>query len=145
MFNIKAMPSIERKPDGSLPHMMGRQKQHAVRLIRERCSAYDGGNCLYLDDGEEVFWPQTISCSVCCKFFRHVLLHDEDGKTLKAELFKNIKPRSAAHATASVRLRLARSVPPYWGSHTYSGRRRCCWKDHPVRIQRRRCLYRCKG
>ena len=88
MFDIKAMPPIERNPDGSLPRMTGRQKQSAVRLIRHRCSAYDSGNCLYLDNGEEVVCPQTSSYSVCCKFFRHVLLHDENEKTLEAELFK---------------------------------------------------------
>ena len=68
--------------------MTGRQKQRAVRLIRHRCSACDNGNCLYLDDGEEVVCPQTISYSVCCKFFRRVLLCDEAGQTLEAELFK---------------------------------------------------------
>ena len=88
MFDLKRMPPIERRADGSLPRMTGRQKQRAVRLIRHRCSAYDGGNCLDLDDGEEVICPQTISYSVCCKFFHRVLLYDESGKTLEAELFK---------------------------------------------------------
>ncbi len=87
MFDLKKLPPIERKPDGSLPRMTGRQKQDAVRLIRHRCSAYYHGNYLYLDDGEEVICPQTISYSVCCKFFRRVLLRDEAGKDLAAELF----------------------------------------------------------
>ena len=87
MFDLKKLPPIERKADGSLPCMTGRQKQDAVRLIRHRCSANDKGNCLYLDDGEEVICPQTISYSVCCKFFRRVLLRDEAGKDLEAELF----------------------------------------------------------
>ena len=87
MFNLKKLPPIERKPDGSLPRMTGRQRQDAVRLIRKRCSAHDKGNCLYLDDGEEVVCPQCISYSVCCKFFRRVLLRDEAGKELEAELF----------------------------------------------------------
>ena len=87
MFELKTLPPIERKPDGSLPRMTGRQKQDAVRLIRKRCSAHDKGNCLYLDDGEEVVCPQCISYSVCCKFFRRVLLRDEEGKDLEAELF----------------------------------------------------------
>ena len=88
MFDFKRMAPIERKPDGSLPRMTDRQKQSAVRLIRHRCSACYNGNCLYLDDGEEVICPQTISYSVCCKFFRHVLLRDDSGKTLETELFK---------------------------------------------------------
>ena len=87
MFDLKKLLPIERKADGSLPRMTGRQKQDAVRLIRHRCSAHDKGNCLYLDDGEYVTCPQSISYSVCCKFFRRVLLRDEAGKDLEAELF----------------------------------------------------------
>ena len=88
MFDLKKLPPIERKADGSLPRMTGRQKQDAVRLIRKRCSAHDKGNCLYLDDGEYVVCPQCISYSVCCKFFRRVLLYDKDGEELEAELFR---------------------------------------------------------
>ena len=88
MRERKKMPPIVRMADGSLPRMTARQRQHAVRLIRSLCNACDNGNCLYLDDGEEAVCPQTISYSVCCKFFRRVLLYDESGKTLEAELFK---------------------------------------------------------
>ena len=47
MFNIKDLPPIERKPDGSLPHMTPRQRAQANALIRRECSYYDDGNCLY--------------------------------------------------------------------------------------------------
>jgi len=65
------------------------QKREAVTLIRNLCSYCDNGNCLYLDRGETVVCPQSISYSLNCKFFRHVLLEDAQGKTLKAEIFKD--------------------------------------------------------
>ena len=87
LFHLELLPPVERKPGGSLPRMNGRQRQRAVTLIRKLCSACDNGNCLYLDDGEEVFCPQTLSYSVCCKFFRWVLLRDRKGQALEMELF----------------------------------------------------------
>ena len=83
------MPPIERRPDGSLPRMTPGEQRQAVRLIRKLCSYFDNENCLYLDRGEEVTCPQSISYSVNCKMFRHVLLEDKDGKSLKAEIFKD--------------------------------------------------------
>lgn len=77
--------TIERKPDGSLPRMTSRQRQAAVKLIRDICSNYDNGNCVLLDD----LCPQSITYSVNCKFFRWVLLEDGDGLKLKAELFRD--------------------------------------------------------
>lgn len=88
MFPIKDLPPVERRADGSLYRMDAGQRREAVRLIKGRCSYYDGGNCLYLDDGEEVTCPQSISYSVCCKFFRHVLLKDEAGRGLEAAVFR---------------------------------------------------------
>ncbi|HHX36740.1 MAG TPA: conjugal transfer protein [Clostridiaceae bacterium] len=88
MFKIKELSDIERMPDGSLPRMTPRQRQQANTLIRRVCSYYDDGNCLYLDRGEEVVCPQSISYSVCCKFFRHIVLEDKESKTLKASLFQ---------------------------------------------------------
>ena len=88
MFPIKDLPPVERRADGSLYRMDAGQRREAVRLIKGRCSYYDGGNCLYLDDGEEVTCPQSISYSVCCKFFRHVLLKDEVGRGLEAAVFR---------------------------------------------------------
>ena len=87
LFHLELLPSVERKPDGSLLRMTGRQRQRAVTLIRKLCSACDNGNCLYLDDGEEVSCPQMISYSVCCKVFRWVLLKDGEGQALETELF----------------------------------------------------------
>lgn len=65
------------------------QQRQAIALIRKLCSYYGNGNCLYLDRGEAVACPQMISYSVCCKMFRHVLLEDKPGQTLKAEIFKD--------------------------------------------------------
>ena len=89
MFNPKALPPIERKPDGSLPRMTPRQRQSAVKLIRKICCNYDSGNCLLLDDGESCACVQSISYSVNCKFFRRVLLEDKAGLSLKAEIFRD--------------------------------------------------------
>ena len=69
-----------------LYRMSGRQKQSAVKLIRKLCSYYDNGYCLYLDKGEKIPCPQSISYSVCCKFFRNVILEDKEGEKLKAEV-----------------------------------------------------------
>ena len=89
MFNIKALPPIERTPDGSLPRMTPGQRKQAVKLIRKICCNYDNGNCLLLDDGEGRVCVQSISYSVNCKFFRWVLLEDKEGQSLRAEIFKD--------------------------------------------------------
>ena len=89
MFNIKDLPPIERRPDGSLYRMDAKQRRVALRIIKGPCSYYDSGNCLYLDRGEEVTCPQSVSYSVCCKFFRHVLLKDKEGKGLEAAVFQH--------------------------------------------------------
>jgi len=83
------LPPIERKPDGSLPRMTPRQRQAAVKLIRNICCNYKDGSCLLLDDGEECVCVQSISYSVNCKYFRWVLLEDKAGQPLKAELFRD--------------------------------------------------------
>ena len=80
---------IERKSDGSLPRMTPRQRQAAVKLIREICCNYDNGNCILLDNGEPCPCVQSISYSVNCKYFRWVLLEDKEGHSLKAELFRD--------------------------------------------------------
>jgi hypothetical protein len=89
MFNLKALPPIERKPDGTLPTMTPRQKQAAVRLIKKTCCNYDDGNCILLDRGEEVVCPQSISYSFICKFFRWILLEGKEGLPLKAEILRD--------------------------------------------------------
>ena len=83
------LATVVRNPDGSLPRMTPRQRQAAVKLIRSICSNYDNGNCLLLDNGEGCVCVQSISFSVNCKFFRHVLLEDKAGRSLKAEIFRD--------------------------------------------------------
>ena len=58
MLRMKDLPPMEREGNGSLYRMDAKQRREAVRLIRAHCSFYDNGNCLYLDDGEEVVCPQ---------------------------------------------------------------------------------------
>ena len=86
---IKNLPHIPRNPNGTLPTMTSVQKRIAVKLIHGLCSYCDNGNCLYLDRGESVTCPQSISYSINCKFFYHVLLEDNQGQALKAEIFKD--------------------------------------------------------
>jgi len=88
-INIKALPPIERKPNGSLPRMTPSQRRRANTLIRNACSNYDEGNCILLDDGDECVCAQSISYSVNCKFFRHVVLEDKRGHSLKAEILRD--------------------------------------------------------
>ena len=78
---------IERKPDGSLYRMTPAQHREAKKIIRKLCSNYCDGNCIRLDQGEEVPCPQMLSASVCCRFFRNVLLKDPEAGTLEAEIF----------------------------------------------------------
>lgn len=87
-FSLKSLPPIERNADGSLPRMTPKQRKEAVGLIRRLCSNYFCGNCLPLDHGEAVSCFQCASHSVCCKFFRHVLLEDPAGQALKAGIFE---------------------------------------------------------
>ena len=64
------------------------QRREAKNLIRSICSYCDNGNCLRLDAP----CPQIHSASVCCRFFRNVLLKDAEAGTLEAEIFH---PRSS--------------------------------------------------
>lgn len=86
---IKDLPPIERMPNGSLPRMTPAQRKRANALIRKICCNYDDGNCLLLDDGESCVCVQSISYSVNCKYFRHVLLKDKEGRSLEAEIFRD--------------------------------------------------------
>ena len=70
--NLKKLPPLERKPDGSLYRMTPAQRKRANALIRRECCSYDSGNCIVLDDGDTCICPQTISFSVCCKHFRWI-------------------------------------------------------------------------
>jgi hypothetical protein len=60
------------------------QRKQANALICKACCNYDNGNCLLLDDGEEVICPQSISYSVCCKWFRRAVLPQD--KPLEAAI-----------------------------------------------------------
>ena len=83
----KRLPPIERKPDGSLYRMTPAQRKQSNALIRRECCNYEDGNCMPLDDGDTHTCPQTISFSVCCKWFRWSVL-PLDG-TLEAEIFRD--------------------------------------------------------
>ena len=83
----KDLPPLERRPDGSLYRMTPAQRKQAVSLIRRECCCCEDGNCIVLDDGDTCTCPQTVSFSVCCKWFRWAVL-PLDG-TLEAEIFRD--------------------------------------------------------
>ena len=93
-FNLKTHPPIERNADGSLIRMSLQQWWAAKRIIREHCcNLHDENDCLLLDDGEEVACPQYKSRSVCCAYFRYVLLKEPSAAAMEAELFRGIASR----------------------------------------------------
>ena len=83
----KDLPTLERRPDGSLYRMTPAQRKQAASLIRRECCCFEDGNCIVLDDGDTCTCPQTVSFSVCCKWFRWAVL-PLDG-TLEAEIFRD--------------------------------------------------------
>ena len=83
----KRLPPIERKQDGPLYRMTPAQRKQANALIRRECCNYEDGNCMLLDDGDTHTCPQTISFSVCCKWFRCSVL-PQIG-TLETEIFRD--------------------------------------------------------
>ena len=84
----KDLPPLERRPDGTLCRMTPAQRKQANALIRRECCNYEDGNCMPLDDGDAHTCPQTISFSVCCKWFRWSVLPQVG--TLEAEIFRDI-------------------------------------------------------
>ncbi len=80
------LPPIERKPDGSLYRMKPAERKQANALLRRECCNYDSGNCILQDNGETHICTQCISCSVCCKWFRHSVLPLD--KALEAKIFQ---------------------------------------------------------
>ena len=82
----KRLPPLERKPDGSLYHMTPAQRKQANALIRRECCHCDDGNCMVLDDGDACTCPQTISYTVCCKWFLWAVLPLD--KALEAEIYR---------------------------------------------------------
>ena len=83
----KDLPPLECRPDGSLYRMTPAQRKRTSALIRRECCCCEDGNCIALDDGDTCTCPQTISFSVCCKWFRWAVL-PLDG-TLEAEIFRD--------------------------------------------------------
>ena len=83
----KRLPPVECKQDGSLYRMTPAQRKQAASLIRRECCCCEDGNCIALDDGDTCTCPQTVSFSVCCKWFRWSVL-PLDG-TLEAEIFRD--------------------------------------------------------
>ena len=81
----KDLPPLERRPDGSLYRMTPAQRKQAASLIRRECCCCEDGNCIALDDGDTCTCPQTVSFSVCCKWFRWSVLPQVG--TLEAEIF----------------------------------------------------------
>ncbi|WP_302549860.1 cysteine-rich VLP domain-containing protein [uncultured Anaerotruncus sp.] len=75
------------------------QRKRANALIRKTCCNYNGGNCLLLDDGEECVCPQTISYSVCCKWFRWAVLPQD--KALEAGIFRSASVKRCAECGAA--------------------------------------------
>lgn len=60
-------------------------QKRAAALIRRKCCSYDNGNCLEQDDGDAHTCPQTISFSVCCKWFCRAVLPQD--KPLEAKIY----------------------------------------------------------
>ena len=83
----KDLPPLERRPNGSLYRMTPAQRKQAASLIRRECCCFEDGNCVVLDDGDTCTCPQTVSFSVCCKWFRWAVL-PLDG-ALEAEIFRD--------------------------------------------------------
>ena len=77
-----------------LPRMTPGQRKQANSLIRRECCNHDNGTCIALDDGDTHTCPQTISFSVCCKWFRWAVLPLTG--TLEAEIFKDKDTRRCA-------------------------------------------------
>ncbi len=82
----KRLPPLERRPDGTPYPMTPAQRKQANALIRRECCNCEDGNCIVLDDGDTCTCPQTISFSVCCKWFRWAVL--PLAGTLEAEIYR---------------------------------------------------------
>ena len=83
----KCLPPLERRPDGTPYRMTPAQRKRANSLIRRECCNCEDSNCIALDDGNTCTCPQSISYTVCCKWFRWAVLPLD--KTLEAEIFRD--------------------------------------------------------
>ena len=63
------------------------QRAKCNRPLKRLCANYADGNCLLLDDGEPCACPQSVCCSVLCRYFRSAVLPAEDA--LYAELYRS--------------------------------------------------------
>ena len=88
----KDLPPLERRPDGSLYRMTPAQRKQAASLIRRECCCCEDGNCIVLDDGDTCTCPQTISFSVCCKWFRWAVLPLAVKRTIRSLRRRGRKP-----------------------------------------------------
>ncbi len=73
---------MERNKGGALPRMSPSQRKRANALIHKLCCNYIDGHCILLD----CECPQSISYSVCCKWFRNAILSQD--KSLFAEVIE---------------------------------------------------------
>lgn len=78
----------ERRSSGASEFCRLRRNERYAACDDEAGNLFgENGNCIALDDGDTCICPQTISFSVCCKWFRWAVL-PLDG-TLEAELFRD--------------------------------------------------------
>lgn len=64
-----------------------RQFRAVKKMTRAECANNDLGNCLLLDDGETCVCVQSISYSLCCRYFREAVL--PANKELYADITKD--------------------------------------------------------
>ena len=83
----RQMPPLERTKNGAPYSMTYSQRKEAKELIRKNCCNYENGRCLLLDEGDGCVCPQRISYSICCKWFRYVILPADPQ--LEAEIFNS--------------------------------------------------------
>ncbi len=83
----KRLTPIERKQDTSLYRMTLAQRKQANALIRRECCNYEDRNCMIFDDRDTHTCLQTISFSVCCKWFRWSILPQIE--TLEEEILRD--------------------------------------------------------
>ncbi|MCD8127310.1 MAG: cysteine-rich VLP domain-containing protein [Clostridiales bacterium] len=74
------------------------QQRQAAKLIKKHCCNCNKGNCILLDDGDDVVCPQRISYSVCCRWFRNAVL--PESPKLEADIFKETTLRRCVNCGA---------------------------------------------
>lgn len=80
----RAKTPKETKIMNETKYLTATQFKQAQRLVAKVCCNYINGDCLLLN------WrtcPQTITHSVCCKYFRDVVLKDKECLSLNYELY----------------------------------------------------------